>query len=241
MRHGTPFGVAGDFITAPEVSQMFGELIGTWFRSIWQNQDAPASANLVEFGPGRGTLMADILRVVRHDPVWARIVSVHLVETSPHLKALQQEALAASGFDIQWHARFETVPSGPCFVVANEFFDAIPFRQFIYNNTNWAERVIGLDATEGLAFGLVPTQMNPGDHGLDLPEPHDGQILEISPQRGRHRRRIGLSSCGLRWGGTDHRLWPCGIWVWGHLSSAQEPQTLWGPCRPGQCGPHIPH
>ena len=119
-----PFGAEGDFITAPEVSQIFGELIGVWCTAAWAAMGAPAIFNLVELGPGRGTLMADILRVIaKAVPQCAAAVSVHLVEMSPMLRDLQLQRL---GNAVTWHERLGDVPAGPMILVANEFFDAIP-------------------------------------------------------------------------------------------------------------------
>jgi SAM-dependent MidA family methyltransferase len=149
-----PLGTAGDFTTAPEISQMFGELIGLWMLEVWNDMGRPA-CRLVELGPGRGTLMADLLRATRLLPNFKAAVTVHLVETSPPLRQRQQAALAASGFKIEWHDRLEDVPAGPMLLVANEFFDALPVRQFLATDRGWCERLVGLDG-EQLTFGLRP-------------------------------------------------------------------------------------
>jgi SAM-dependent MidA family methyltransferase len=122
--HGDPFGLAGDFITAPEISQIFGELIGAWLADLWQRAGAPAPAYYVELGPGRGTLAADALRVMRGAGL---DLSVHLVETSRRLRAAQAERVP----DACWHDDLSTLPEdGPLLVAANEFFDALPIDQF---------------------------------------------------------------------------------------------------------------
>ncbi|OYZ71634.1 MAG: methyltransferase, partial [Rhizobiales bacterium 24-66-13] len=128
-RHGyymtrDPFGAAGDFITAPEISQMFGELLGLWVLAAWQQMGSPNPIHLVELGPGRGTLMADALRATRLLPGFADAVRVHLVEMSPVLRARQQATLANAAIvhPISWHTRLEDVPDGPVLVLANEFF-----------------------------------------------------------------------------------------------------------------------
>src|SRR5215207_2636990 len=108
-----PLGAAGDFTTAPEISQMFGELIGLWMLEVWNGMGRPAPCRLVELGPGRGTLMADLLRATRLLPDFQAAAAVHLVETSPSLRQRQQAALASSGFSVEWHDRIEDVPSGP--------------------------------------------------------------------------------------------------------------------------------
>ncbi len=150
-----PLGAAGDFTTAPEISQMFGELIGLWMLEVWNGMGRPAPCRLVELGPGRGTLMADLLRATRLLPDFKAAATVHLVETSPSLRRRQQDALAAAGFAVQWHDRIDDVPPGPTLLVANEFFDALPVRQFLATDRGWCERLVGVDG-ERLIFGLSP-------------------------------------------------------------------------------------
>jgi NADH dehydrogenase [ubiquinone] 1 alpha subcomplex assembly factor 7 len=149
-----PFGAAGDFTTAPEISQMFGELIGLWAADLWQRMGAPASVRLVELGPGRGTLMADMLRVSRALPGFTKALEVHLVETSPVLRARQGEALASFGKQPVWHDSIDAALEGPVILIANEFLDALPVRQFQRANGGWHERLVGLDGEGNLAFGL---------------------------------------------------------------------------------------
>lgn len=174
-----PLGDRGDFITAPEVSQVFGELIGIWAVGVWGAMGQPDSFNLVELGPGRGTLMADILRTVgKAAPGFAAAAQVHLVETSPALRAKQRQAVG----DVRWHDRVEEVPNGPMILLANEFFDAIPIRQFERRAGQWRERVIGLDDGR-LALGLGAEV--PGGHG------RDGDIVEVAPERNEIARHIG--------------------------------------------------
>lgn len=185
-----PFGREGDFTTAPEISQMFGELIGTWFRAVWRESGCPPAVNMVELGPGRGTLMADMLRVFCRDDAFSAAISVHLVETSTHLRRMQNATLQASGFHPQWHDYVDALPAGPCYMVANEFFDAIPIRQFFRDDSAWAERVIGCDADGNLCFGLRPAHLDMKEHDLDLEPPIAGQILEVSPMRQAIAARI---------------------------------------------------
>ncbi len=153
-----PLGAAGDFVTAPEISQMFGELIGLWCAETWERMGRPAPVLIVELGPGRGTLMADALRALRRvAPAFRAALRLHLVETSPTLRRLQTERLA----DVSptWHDRLADVPAGlPTLVVANEFLDALPIRQFIRTEEGWRERQVGLDpAGSGrFAFALAP-------------------------------------------------------------------------------------
>jgi len=151
-----PFGRGGDFITAPEISQMFGELIGLWAAAVWQAMGAPAQVALVELGPGRGTLMADALRAARVVPAFAAALDVHLVETSPVLQRRQQEILAASGVPIAWHREFASVRSGPLIIIANEFFDALPVHQAVKTERGWHERMVGVGPDDRLTFALHP-------------------------------------------------------------------------------------
>jgi NADH dehydrogenase [ubiquinone] 1 alpha subcomplex assembly factor 7 len=148
-----PLGQTGDFTTAPEISQMFGELIGLWMLEAWHAMGRPAPIRLIELGPGRGTLMADLLRAARLVPGFLAAVSVHLVETSPALRERQRVGLASSGVRTEWHDRLEDVPLGPTLLVANEFFDALPVRQFVATDRGWCERLVGLDE-DRLTFGL---------------------------------------------------------------------------------------
>jgi NADH dehydrogenase [ubiquinone] 1 alpha subcomplex assembly factor 7 len=153
-RRARPIGAAGDFTTAPEISQMFGELIGAWLAERWRAMGQPAVA-LVELGPGRGTLMSDALRATRGVPGFHAALSLHLVETNIELRAEQQRALAA--FNPTWHERLDEVPPGPLLLVANEFFDALPVRQFERTAQGWRERMIGLAPDgETLMFALAP-------------------------------------------------------------------------------------
>jgi NADH dehydrogenase [ubiquinone] 1 alpha subcomplex assembly factor 7 len=170
-RHGyymtrDPLGAAGDFTTAPEISQVFGELIGVWAASTWQAMGCPTPIRLVEFGPGRGTLMADCVRAAAALPTFRTALDIHLVETSPVLTARQRETLGAAGVAAFWHAGLDTVPAGPTILVANEFLDALPVRQFVMTDIGWRERVVGI-ADGRLAFGLAA---DPVPAGL-IPEP----------------------------------------------------------------------
>ena len=166
-----PFGSKGDFTTAPEISQMFGELIGIWAACVHATMGAPDPLVLVELGPGRGTLMADALRALRAAAPGAR-VAAHLVETSPVLRAAQERLLAGMG--AVWHADVGSLPAGPAILVANEFFDCLPVRQFQRAAEGWYERVIGLGSEGGLAFGLAPEPMA----GLDAAAP-EGALMGV--------------------------------------------------------------
>lgn len=175
-----PLGEKGDFVTAPEVSQVFGELIAVWSVQAWMAMGQPQSVNLVELGPGRGTLMADVLRTLsKAAPAFAAAVKVHLVEMSPVLRAKQR---AAVGEGANWHDSFEAVPEGPMILLANEFFDAIPIRQFERREGVWRERVIGLEG-DRLTLGMGP--IVPGGPGKD------GEVIEYAPARAEIARGIG--------------------------------------------------
>jgi NADH dehydrogenase [ubiquinone] 1 alpha subcomplex assembly factor 7 len=187
-----PLGAAGDFTTAPEVSQMFGELIGLWCAETWRTTVAPRPVHLVELGPGRGTLMADALRAARLAPDFLAAASVHLVETSPVLAAMQRRTLA--GQEVNWHGSLDEVPDGPLVLIANEFFDALPIRQFERTAEGWRERMVGLaDDGETFRFGLTP-----GETGGELLIPETvrqsagpGEIAEICPGGLSIARMIG--------------------------------------------------
>ena len=146
----SPVGARGDFITAPEISQVFGELIGLWLTDLWQRSGAPDPVIVCELGPGKGTLMADLLRAAATVPAFRRAIRVHLVETSMTLRAVQADGLRTAM--PTWHESLMTVPAGPLLLVANEFLDALPIRQFERQADGWHERCVGLDARSDLAF-----------------------------------------------------------------------------------------
>ena len=148
-----PFGRQGDFVTAPEISQMFGELAGLALAQAWLDQGAPAPFTLAELGPGRGTLMADLMRATRAVPGFHAAARLHLVEASPRLRAIQAERLPEAA--PVWLDHTAALPEAPLFLIANEFLDALPIRQFLRTPEGWAERMVGLDA-DRLAFGLAP-------------------------------------------------------------------------------------
>ena len=145
-----PLGRAGDFVTAPEISQIFGELIGLWFADLWQRIGRPHPIDLVELGPGRGTLMADFLRAAASLPGFRDALRVWLVEASPLLREEQSRRLAEAG--PRFVSDLGEVPPGPLFLVANEFLDALPVRQFVRGAHDWAERLVGLDEGGRLVF-----------------------------------------------------------------------------------------
>jgi NADH dehydrogenase [ubiquinone] 1 alpha subcomplex assembly factor 7 len=177
---GDPFGRGGDFVTAPEISQMFGEMLGLWCAIVWRAMGEPETVHLVELGPGRGTLMSDLLRAAGTARGFPEALRVHLVEISPALRARQRETLA--GVPVTWHDGLDGIPDGPLLVVANEFLDALPIHQFQKTGESWHERMIGPtpDGT-GLRFTLAPAPCRPPfppDRMADAPE---GGILEVCP------------------------------------------------------------
>jgi len=169
-----PFGVEGDFTTAPEISQMFGEMVGAWIIDAWMQSGKPEKAQLVELGPGRGTLAADVMRTISAWPDCKTAFSLHLVETSPLLR--QKQAAALKKYNPVWCDRLEDVPAGMCFIVANEFFDALPIRQFEKKGSNWQERCVGYDAEKDKFFFTT----RPCD-AKDLPPAFEGSVYETSP------------------------------------------------------------
>lgn len=153
-----PLGREGDFITAPEVSQMFGELLGLWAASVWRAIDSPPILRLIEIGPGRGTMMADAIRALRVLPPLYQALSVHLVEVNPVLREKQRETLSSSR-NIAWHGNIDEVPDGPSVIFANEFFDVLPIHQAVKGDHGWHERTVELDDGGKLVFGVAPQVM----------------------------------------------------------------------------------
>ncbi|MET0653474.1 MAG: SAM-dependent methyltransferase [Hyphomicrobiaceae bacterium] len=177
-RRRDTIGAAGDFVTAPEISQIFGELIGLWCAVTWQQLGSPTPLRLVELGPGRGTLMRDALRSAGRLPGFIEAASVHLVEISESLRRVQQATLASAPDQpaVTWHRDIAEVPDGPAIIVANEFLDALPIRQLVYANGAWHERVVALDAAGALTFA----HGNRVDPPVGRPsEPQPGAIVEL--------------------------------------------------------------
>ncbi|MDF0601544.1 SAM-dependent methyltransferase [Psychromarinibacter sp. C21-152] len=175
-----PFGTGGDFITAPEISQMFGELIGLSLAQSWMDQGAPAPFTLAELGPGRGTLMADALRATRSVPGFHAAARVHLVEASATLRDRQRETL--EGYELRWRDSADALPEAPLFLVANEFFDALPIRQFQRDAHGWRERQVAVEDGR-LIFGLsAPAPLAELEHRLEETAP--GDIVETCAAAG---------------------------------------------------------
>jgi SAM-dependent MidA family methyltransferase len=150
-----PLGRAGDFVTSPEISQVFGELIGLWAASAWHLMGEPENVRLIELGPGRGTMMLDALRAAQVAPAFRAAIVAHLVEISPTLREKQQQAMSALDVPATWHQSIDEIPEGPTIIVANEFFDAIPVNQAIKQFNGWYERVVEIDSDDNLAFGIA--------------------------------------------------------------------------------------
>ncbi len=150
-----PLGREGDFITAPEVSQMFGELLGLWAASVWKAIDSPPLLRLIEIGPGHGTMMADAIRALRVLPPLYQALSVHLVEVNPLLREKQKETLSSLR-NIVWHDNIDEVPDGPSVIFANEYFDVLPIHQAVKGDHGWHERTVELDDNGRLVFGIAP-------------------------------------------------------------------------------------
>ena len=207
-RHGyymtrDPFGAQGDFTTAPEISQMFGELIALWAANVWQAMGSPAAIRLIELGPGRGTLMADLLRVATGLSAFHEALQVHLVETSPALRAAQARTLAGKAEPV-WHETIATALDGPVLVIANEFLDALPLDQFVMTPQGWRERLVGLDGQGGLGFGLSAMEA-----GLSQAAPAGAVFerptiaLDIVATLSRHLRQAGGAALFVDYGSAQ--------------------------------------
>jgi NADH dehydrogenase [ubiquinone] 1 alpha subcomplex assembly factor 7 len=174
-------GAQGDFVTAPEISQIFGELLGLWALSVWQSMGAPRAVTVAELGPGRGTLMADAVRSWRAVPEFMSAVSVAMIEASPLLAIAQRQALADASVPLRWYGDLRELPGGPLIVIANEFIDALPIRQFVRRGSAWHERLVTNEGKGGFAFvdGPIADDISPA--GLAP----DGAICETRPAAAR--------------------------------------------------------
>jgi NADH dehydrogenase [ubiquinone] 1 alpha subcomplex assembly factor 7 len=190
-----PFGATGDFTTAPEISQMFGELIGLWAAEVWSSLGSPDPVRLVELGPGRGTLISDALRAARIVPAFRNALDVRLIETSPTMAAMQHELLVDCGVAVSWGQSLKDVPDGPAIIVGNEFLDALPVRQFVRVSGQWRERTVRMNGDGKLVFDVA-----------DKPEPYirasaaNGEVLEVNPSG--HRLMFELGARLVRQGGA---------------------------------------
>ena len=170
-----PFGAKGDFTTAPEISQMFGELLGLWLAQSWIDAGQPPSFVLAEIGPGRGTLMADVWRATKGVPGFHDAAKPYLIEASAHLRSVQKATLG--GANANWVGTIDELPDAPLFLLANEFFDALPIRQYKRQKSGWSELLIGGNA-DGLCFGQAAPSPNTSlDHRLD--DTNEGDLVEV--------------------------------------------------------------
>jgi NADH dehydrogenase [ubiquinone] 1 alpha subcomplex assembly factor 7 len=178
-----PIGAAGDFITAPEISQMFGEIIGLWMATVWKQMGAPENVRVVELGPGRGTLMADAVRAVQIVKDFRTAMVLHLVEISPKLREVQRRRLEGTGVPILWHPTLDDVPGGPIIIVANEFIDALPIHQAVQKADGWHERVVEIAPDGTLSIGIARDPLPHFDATLPraLRQSPEGSIYEWRP------------------------------------------------------------
>lgn len=177
-RNRDPLGKAGDFTTAPEISQMFGELIGLWAADLWRQMGSPKKLILMECGPGRGALMADALRATRNVAGYHNSLEIHLLETSPVLREIQKKNL--QGYTLYFHERLPEKSFGsPVILIGNEFLDALPVRQRVRRGSGWTERAVTFAPEKGFVFVEIPC--NEPEGRADWPEAHEGDVFEISP------------------------------------------------------------
>jgi SAM-dependent MidA family methyltransferase len=190
-----PFGAAGDFTTAPEISQMFGELVGLWAAEVWSSMGSPNPVRLIELGPGRGTLMSDALRAARVAPDFRAALDVRLIETSPTLANIQHDTLLTAGAPIAWATDLSEAPDGPAIIIANEFLDALPIRQYVRSGREWRERLVALDAEGELRLVLADKT----EPSIRTPAA-EGDMLEISAAG--HRLVFALAGRIAKQGGA---------------------------------------
>lgn len=190
-----PLGGKGDFITAPEISQMFGELIGFFIVNLWQQMDEPRSFTLLELGPGRGTLMQDALRVAAKADGFLNAVHLQLFESNPALKAQQAERLGQ--YNPYWASEIDAVADDPLIVVANEFFDALPVRQFVKAEDGWHERQVGLRDGKR-ALGLSPTAIPDSAMPPEVRSAQPGETYEVSLAAADVMQRLGTRIAAQR-------------------------------------------
>jgi SAM-dependent MidA family methyltransferase len=202
-----PLGARGDFITAPEVSQMFGEMIGLWMAATWKQMGSPENLRIIELGPGRGTMMKDALRAAKVMPDFLKAVVLHLVEISPALEAQQQRTLEPLSMPMFWHPALIDVPPGPAIVLANEFFDALPVHQAVKTEHGWHERQIEIDSTGNLAFTIAPDPIPQFDRLLPpaLRNAPDASIFEwradnVALELGKRLTRDGGAALVIDYG-----------------------------------------
>ena len=178
-----PIGAVGDFITAPEICQIFGELIGLWIADVWRTMGAPNKFRLIELGPGRGTLMHDALRALAVVPDALKAAELHFVELSARLRAVQRATLADAPIALTWQNRFEDPPAGPAIIIANEFVDALPIRQLVRRKTGWHERCVGLANDDAFMFDESEAPLDNPEKLIpsNLRSAEIGSIIELRP------------------------------------------------------------
>ena len=193
-RTQNPFGAQGDFITAPDISQVFGELLGLWLATAWQEAGSPTPFRLVELGPGRGQLMADLSRATAGVDGFLEAADIHLVESSERLRATQRQTLP--DLDIRWHDRLDAVPEGPLYLIGNEFLDALPVHQLIRTDNGWAERSLSLTDDGKLGFSSGPATPALVDLIAGGDQAEIGDVAEVSPVRNGLAEAIGKRLAG---------------------------------------------
>jgi NADH dehydrogenase [ubiquinone] 1 alpha subcomplex assembly factor 7 len=189
-RSAEAIGRSGDFVTAPEMSQIFGELVGLWTGATWLAMGRPQPFVLAEFGPGRGTLMKDALRACRVVPGFTEAIQLHLIEASERLRQVQQEALG--DFFPVWHTSLESLPEGAAIFIANEFFDALPITQYVHADGLWRQRVVSLDANGKPGFASGEIAVPP----VIIAQPQESFILETRPSAEPVLAEIGRRARG---------------------------------------------
>jgi NADH dehydrogenase [ubiquinone] 1 alpha subcomplex assembly factor 7 len=195
-----PLGAGGDFVTSPEISQMFGELVGLWMAAVWRQMGSPENLRIVELGPGRGAMMHDALRAAKVVAGFREAIVLHLVEISPALRQVQERRLQELDTPMTWHDGLDEVPGGPSIMIANEFVDALPVHQAVKRSDGWHERVIdvGSDGNFVIAAAAVPLPFFEASMPRGLRNAPEGAIYEwradgIALELGRRVRTDGAA------------------------------------------------
>lgn len=213
-----PFGAKGDFVTAPEISQMFGEMLGVWVADLWQRSGEPETICLIELGPGNGTLMADMLRATKSVPGLHAALMPILIEISPRLRAKQAHTLKDCGIEIEWKSHLSELEPGPfTIIVGNEFLDALPVHQCVLTDHGWVEQGVGLDANGKFCFTLTnqPLPVYP-ERWKENAKP--GALRELCPEAAAIIKQAGRLFTGR--GGA------CLFIDYGYADVATNPGTL---------------
>ena len=208
-----PLGARGDFITAPEVSQMFGEMIGLWMAAVWKQMGSPENLRIIELGPGRGTMMKDALRAAKVMPAFRDAVVMHLVEISPALEEQQERTLEHLHTPMYWHPALVDVPKGRAIILANEFFDALPVNQAVKTERGWHERQIEIDVAGNLVFTIAPDPLPQFDRLMPpgLRNAPDGSIFEwradyVAMELGKRLARDGGAALVIDYGHAESAI-----------------------------------